>query len=106
MQIPPEEIFVKCQFNNEMVNCTESFKEVILPISVCYSFNGLDVYRQAVTNNEPKVWSNDRGYEPGTSLDTYPHRGTVAGIRNGFSILLKYNKNDYDDKCWDPGFMV
>jgi Amiloride-sensitive sodium channel len=104
--IPPEEIFVECKFKNELINCIESFEEIILPMSVCYSFNGLDVYRQEDSNNDPKEWSTDKGYEPGATLDTYPRRGTAAGIRFGFSVLLKLNKKDYDESCSDPGFRV
>jgi acid-sensing ion channel, other len=109
IKIPLNEMFVECKFRNEVINCTEAFDELVLQNSLCYTFNGMKLYRE---NNESvdtgsEDWSIDEGYAPKTSLDTYPQRATSAGTQYGLTVLLRYNTFDYFSSCHDdPGFTV
>jgi hypothetical protein len=74
---------------------------------MCYNFNGLEPYRHNDANNQIKQWSVDEGYNPTVPLESYPLRTISAGIRFGFSMLLKLNKNELDYLCaTNLGFKV
>jgi Amiloride-sensitive sodium channel len=106
MMVPVEEIFIECKFGSRVINCTESFQEVIIGYKMCYTFNGLELIRQATTTKEHE-WSVDGGYKSTTFLDTYPYRSLGAGAKFGLSLLLQSNEkyNDWDCSILD-GFVV
>jgi hypothetical protein len=99
ISIPPEDFFVECKFQNKLINCTSSFKEDLVFNRICYTFNGLEKYRQDIENRASLNWSIDGNYQPNAFLDTYPHRATGVGIHLGLSILLKHNKQNVDYSC-------
>jgi Amiloride-sensitive sodium channel len=103
--IPIEDIFFECKFKDQIINCTDSFKQVALKNSLCYTFNGVDV--DGSTNEVVKEWTIDDGYAPTASMDTYPNRAMGAGSRFGFSILLGYKNVSSRNLCdSEPGFFV
>jgi hypothetical protein len=109
IRIPPEELFAECKFNNQVINCTAAFSELVRATSLCYTFNGFEIRRQHVENisNPPQEWSIDEGYKPTASFDSYPRRALGAGQQFGLSVLLKYNKDDFRYLCdRKPGFWV
>jgi Amiloride-sensitive sodium channel len=108
--IPLEEMFVECKFRNRRFNCTEFLKETIHGNSMCYTFNELGVYRQNNVQDKTgfyKDWTIDEGYKPEASANAYPHRALGAGLKFGFSILLRSTKRAIDMFCVMPyGFIV
>jgi len=106
IRIPPEEMFVDCNYKNEVVNCRDVLKEMVVQNLLCYTFNGVEIYRHSI---EPKTveWSIDDGYKPTATLETYPHRILEAGIKFGFSIFLRLHQQDLEYACFgEPGFWV
>jgi Amiloride-sensitive sodium channel len=104
IKIPLEEIFFKCKFQNQVINCTESFKETIVGYHLCYIFNGLELFRQHSLNHENmdpmnEEWSVDKGYQPSASADAYPRRALGAGPQFGVTISLRGDKNGLDESC-------
>jgi acid-sensing ion channel, other len=107
IRIPPEDTFVECKFRNKVINCTESFKEVVTEKGLCYTFNGLGIYRWDNVSQKTPEWNIDDGYNPSANLDAYPRRVLGAGSKFGLSVLLRIKQNDIDDLCYgDPGFWV
>jgi Amiloride-sensitive sodium channel len=107
IRIPPNEIFVECKFQNRVINCTESFKELVIYAELCYTFNGFGIYRKEQEEEQQEEWSIDEGFKPTATLDAYPRRALRAGPNFGLSILLKINKQDVDYTCsGSPGFLV
>jgi Amiloride-sensitive sodium channel len=106
IRIPPEEMFLECKFQNQVINCTEVFEETITEVALCYTFNGLAIYRSDSIRRD-QDWSNDRGYQPTSSADAYPRRALGAGRKFGLSVLLRMNREDIDYTCFGTtGFWV
>jgi Amiloride-sensitive sodium channel len=102
IKIPLEEMFFKCKFMNRKINCTEFLKEKLNSQSICYTFNEFEVYRQSNEQNGQeayKDWTIDEGYKPNASVNAYPHRALGAGLKFGFSILLRSAKREIDRFC-------
>jgi Amiloride-sensitive sodium channel len=98
IKIPPEEIFFDCKFRNRAINCTESFREMLVGFKLCYTFNGLDLLRH---QDGPRTdeWSIDGGYKSTAALDAYPHRAMRAGLKFGLSFLLRNDDDHFDPIC-------
>jgi Amiloride-sensitive sodium channel len=102
-------MFTECKFQDHLINCTLSFKELVLDHALCYTFNGVDIFRENSKKTDPSTpeWSIDEGYNPTAPLDVYPRRVLGAGALLGLSVLLKINKHDIDYACYaNPGFWV
>jgi Amiloride-sensitive sodium channel len=103
-------MFVECKFQNQVINCATSFREVVQHFGLCYTFNGLEYYRSNKENHDEQTsqtWNVDDGYNPTAPLATYPRRGLGAGKQFGLSILLRMNKRDIDFACSsEAGFRV
>jgi hypothetical protein len=110
IRIPPEELFVNCKFQKNEINCTESLKETVLRDAMCFTFNGIDAFRQnnSKDNNiRTREWTIDEGYKLNATLNSYPRRSLEAGKQFGFSITLQFNKYDNTYQCrGKPGFWV
>jgi hypothetical protein len=91
------------------VKCLESLREVIGSYAMCYTFNGLDIFRKISISddNEPLDWSIDDGYKATGTVDMYPLRASGDGPHFGFSALLRMSKYDINYRCsMNPGFYV
>jgi hypothetical protein len=69
---------------------------------ICYTFNEYGVFRRSNEQNELetyKDWTIDEGYKPNASVNAYPHRALGAGLKFGFSILLRSAKRKMDRFC-------
>jgi Amiloride-sensitive sodium channel len=102
IKIPLEEMFLKCKFRNRKINCTEFLKETLNGKSICYTFNEFGVYRRDNEQDEQesyKDWTIDEGYKPNAAVNAYPHRALGAGLKFGFSILLRSAKREIDRIC-------
>jgi Amiloride-sensitive sodium channel len=102
IRIPPEEMFAECKFQDQPINCTSTFKELVIGYGLCYTFNGVEVYR---TNSEvnDQEWISDVT----NPWNVYPRRALGAGKQFGLSFLLKMNEHDIDYMCHgSPGFWV
>jgi acid-sensing ion channel, other len=79
--------------------CETMFKKVITEEGVCYTFNGLDVYREINTQNKATTndWTLDDGYtkEVENYVDLFPRSGTSQMV----SIFLNANKHMTGDMC-------
>jgi acid-sensing ion channel, other len=109
IRIPPNEIFAECKFHNQLINCSASFKELVLDYALCYTFNGVEIFREDSENTHPPSheWSIDGGYTPTAPLDVYPRRALRAGSLLGLSVMLKIHKSDIYYECYaNPGFWV
>jgi Amiloride-sensitive sodium channel len=110
IKIPLEEIFFKCKFMNREINCTEFLKETIYGRNLCYTFNEFGVYRRSNEQDEQesyKDWTIDDGYKPNASVNAFPYRALGAGLKFGFSILLRCAKREIDRFCtFNNGFFV
>jgi acid-sensing ion channel, other len=87
----------------------QSFKELLTPQGVCYKFNGVESYRpdHRPIGDDSKQWSIDEGYAAEAHIDTHPRRATRAGMKFGFSFLLRLTKKDQDIVCSvNSGFSV
>jgi acid-sensing ion channel, other len=98
MKIPPEELFVACRFQNRVIDCKASFKEIILDAALCYTFNGAAIYRSSSEIHD-QDWTIDGGYRSEATVDAYPRRALGAGKQFGLSVLLKTNKHDVSYVC-------
>jgi acid-sensing ion channel, other len=110
IQIPPQEFFVECKYQNQVVKCASVFEELVNGFALCYRFNGLEYYRADVENHNELLtpnWNIDDGYKTTASLNTYPRRAFGAGKQFELSILLKMNWRDFGFTCsTEPGFWV
>jgi Amiloride-sensitive sodium channel len=101
IRVPPEEMFVECRFQNQVIDCMDAFRETVIGFGVCHTFNGFKIYRPG-TEKSHSLWNNDEGYKQGAPFDTYPHRALGTGRKFGLSVLLRINKNDIDVLCTGP----
>jgi Amiloride-sensitive sodium channel len=95
-------MFFKCKFRNRKIDCTEFLKEVLYGSNLCYTFNEYGVYRRNNEQDEQesyKYWTIDEGYKPNASVNAYPYRALGAGLKFGFSILLRSAKIEMDWLC-------
>jgi Amiloride-sensitive sodium channel len=107
IRIPFSDIIADCKFNNEKIDCLQSFKELLLPKAMCYKFNGVKSYRHETMTEGSEHWSIDDGYKPGSDLDSHPRQASRAGQKFGFSFLLRLNKKDMNIICSrNAGFSV
>jgi acid-sensing ion channel, other len=107
IQIPFEDMFVECKFQNQVIDCKESFRETAISFALCHSFNGFQVYRWNIEANEHSDWNADDGYKSEASFDVYPRRAVGAGMKFGLSLLLRMKKTDLSYVCvGTPGFRV
>jgi Amiloride-sensitive sodium channel len=107
VRIPPEDIFMQCKFETNNIGCMQAFKELLLSHIMCYNFNGFAPYRHNDVDNELKQWHVDQGYESSVTLESYPRRAKLPGIKFGLTVFLRLKKNDYDYTCSENrGFQV
>jgi Amiloride-sensitive sodium channel len=98
LKIPRDEIFFECIFKDQVIDCDSMFEDVHMENGVmCYTFNGLGMYRKNNESYEVKEWTIDEGYTPTASLDAYPYRATGVGPKFGFTILLGYKKTALEE---------
>jgi acid-sensing ion channel, other len=97
---------------NAKINCTESFEELFTKDALCYTFNGLDMYRMTNKNTSDneilnEEWTIDEGYSPAASVNAYPRRALGTGTKFGFSMTLRIPSSDVDMTCYPSyGFHV
>jgi Amiloride-sensitive sodium channel len=107
--IPIKEIFVKCKFRNQVIDCTKSFIQTVVSNQICYTFNELGFHRNHNERNMDEMnkdWSVDEGYHS-TAIDTFPNRALGAGRTFGLSILMRSDKKHFDYYCSQyDGFAV
>jgi Amiloride-sensitive sodium channel len=86
---PMTNVFSQCMYIGISDFCEDLFRKVITEEGVCYTFNGLDVYRQ--DDESKSEWTLENGYANKTyRMDTYPRKFTKisAGPIQGFKLLL------------------
>jgi Amiloride-sensitive sodium channel len=94
LKIPPEDIFFECKFKGQVTKCDSIFEEIHLENGgICYTFNGLGLYRKKNVSHVVKKWTINEGYAPTASLDAYPYRATGVGTKYGLSLVLRYKKS-------------
>jgi Amiloride-sensitive sodium channel len=104
--IPIDELFEKCKFRNQVIDCSKSMLHTFVGDRSCYTFNELGITRNNMDGmNED--WSIDEGYKSTAPIDAYPPRALGVGPEYGFSILLKSDKKHSDEHCSrDDAFSV
>jgi Amiloride-sensitive sodium channel len=108
IKIPFDDIFVECKFGNQFISCKDSFEELIYERYLCYTFNGLKIYRTPGREEDiTDDWSIDNGYKSAVSLEANPRRALGAGSKFGLSVILRNRFSDFDYFCTqNPATMV
>jgi Amiloride-sensitive sodium channel len=100
IKIPSEDMFVECKFGDQVISCKDSFKELVFGYYLCYTFNGMKLFRGGSSHQDvTEEWNIDEGLKSTTSFNGYPRRALRAGPNFGLSILLRNRYADYDLMC-------
>ncbi|XP_073846602.1 pickpocket protein 28-like [Musca autumnalis] len=108
--------FYACLWFGNVTPCDDLLTKVYTDEGICFTFNSLkatDLYRDIVvrsqmrqedTSRSPETltWSLEKGYAPGSDVQTYPQRVLNSGPRAGFQILLKTYSYETDFTCTGP----
>ncbi|CAB3234043.1 unnamed protein product [Arctia plantaginis] len=115
------EVFFGCKWKDiPSQNCSDLFSPILTEEGLCYTFNTLGAeemfrtenlhgdYPYLEHENTAESWSLEEGYELGTPIETYPHRGSGYGVKSGLTFLLKAKEVDLDYLCRGPvqGFKI
>ncbi|CAG9564748.1 unnamed protein product [Danaus chrysippus] len=113
--------FHSCRWKNFLSDCLDIFLPIITEEGVCYTFNTLgaeELFRVENLNKDydylehskrnSNLWTLEDGYPPNSPVETYPHRGTVFGIKSGLKAVFKFKGIDQDFLCRGPveGFKI
>jgi acid-sensing ion channel, other len=102
-----DDILVKCALYEVHGECSELFREMITEEGICFTFNGLNIYRDnnSAHDLESDTWTIEEGYKKNLSLrDKYPKPGSKFSLTTYMSLW----KTHYDYLCKGPvqGFKV
>jgi acid-sensing ion channel, other len=100
-----DSVFEFCQHFKLSENCEDVFERVLTENGVCFTFNGIDVYRQGHDTNDGGVggsidaWTLENGYRNESShLDLYPRTGSKIE----FAVILTVQKLRMNRLCERP----
>jgi acid-sensing ion channel, other len=89
-----DSIFKFCEHTQLDNHCSEMFKAVITEDGVCYTYNGLDIYRNDTPRTED--WTLENGYRKDTGrTDVFPRAGSMYSL----IVLLRVYKTFNDGVC-------
>jgi acid-sensing ion channel, other len=106
MAIPFNDMFLLCTYRRKMERCDTMFDEVITAEGICYTFNGVNNFRNSTKLDHR--WSLEDGYKFDQLLHSYPRRALGAGMQFGFFVVMGICRHDFDFVCRGPtqGFKV
>ncbi|KAK4873973.1 hypothetical protein RN001_013333 [Aquatica leii] len=117
--ISQEDETESCKWAGKELNCSSALEPIMTSEGLCDTFNMLQlseivelhvekIFDDSKSNNtKARQWSLDKGYSINATLDTYPRRTTLPGVKSGFQIDLYVNDNDLDYTCREiQGFKV
>jgi acid-sensing ion channel, other len=101
------DMIVKCGFIDEHDNCTELFREVITEEGICYTFNGINIYRDNSSehNGESENWNIEEGYRANL---TFKEKIPKPGSKFSLATFMTLTSSKYDYLCKGPvqGFKI
>ncbi|KAB0798149.1 hypothetical protein PPYR_09142 [Photinus pyralis] len=108
-----------CKWLGVEFNCSSELRPLLTLAGLCRTFNLLDfsdMFDEETEDilNTPRdyhkkirEWSLESGYHSSASIDTYPRRTTLPGIKSGFQVDLYVHDDDIDYTCGElQGFTV
>ncbi|XP_073844566.1 pickpocket protein 28-like [Musca autumnalis] len=111
-----QKYFFSCKWFGQDTPCKDLLTKIYTDEGICYTFNNLkadDLYRDIVVRSQMKAanfsnradtltWSLEKGYVPGSDLQTYPQRVLSSGSTAGFQIFLQSFSHESDFTCTGP----
>lgn len=101
-----QEFIALCQFQRNMMPCSELFEETITDDGICYTFNKLKgqfVYKtgeEGSLEGSEKSWNLRSGFDENIN-NSFPHRA-APGTESGLNVVLMMQTANLDFICKGP----